>query len=107
VQWDEWQSIFAIDGLSKDLLSSDITTLEGRIAYMKESPTLVLDTRHFPQDFTDRMLASFEDLDEMTDGLLVHSENWQAMNLLKEKYQEKVKCIYIDPPYNTAATPIL
>lgn len=37
----------------------------------------------------------------MTDGLLVHSENWQALNLLQEKYRERVKCIYIDPPYNT------
>ena len=106
-QWDEWQSIFAIDGLSKDLLSSDISTLEGRIAYMKESPTLVLDTRHFPPDFTDRLLASFENLDEMTDGLLVHSENWQALNLLQEKYWERVKCIYIDPPYNTGSDEFL
>jgi len=31
----------------------------------------------------------------------VHSENWQALNLLQEKYRERVKCIYIDPPYNT------
>jgi len=106
-QWDEWQSIFAIDGLSKNLLSSDISTLEGRIAYMKESPTLVLDTRHFPPDFTDRLLASFENLDEMTDGLLVHSENWQALNLLQEKYRERVKCIHIDPPYNTQTSGFL
>ena len=106
-QWDEWQSIFAIDGLSKDLLSSDMTTLEGRIAYMKESPTLVLDTRHFPPDFTDRLLASFENLDEMADGLLVHSENWQALNLLQEKYREQVKCIHIDPPYNTQTSGFL
>jgi adenine-specific DNA-methyltransferase len=81
--------------------------MEGRIAFLKAHPTLVLDTRHFPQAFTDRLLASFDDLDEMTDGLLVHSENWQALNLLQEKYRERVKCIYIDPPYNTAATPIL
>jgi len=72
-----------------------------RIAFLKDHPTLVLDTRHFPPDFTDRLLASFENLDEMTDGLLVHSENWQALNLLLEKYRERVKTIYIDPPYNT------
>ncbi|MCK4828642.1 site-specific DNA-methyltransferase, partial [bacterium] len=28
-------------------------------------------------------------------------ENWQALNLMQDKYREKVKCIYIDPPYNT------
>lgn len=31
----------------------------------------------------------------------MHSENFQALNLLQERYREKVKCIYIDPPYNT------
>jgi len=100
-QWDEWKSLFAIDELPKGLLAGDLTTTEGRIAFLKAHPTLVLDTRHFPADFTDRLLASFDNLDEMTDGLLVHSENWQALNLLQEKYRERVKCIYIDPPYNT------
>ena len=100
-QWDEWQVLFALDHLPRDLLSGDPATPEGRIAFIKAHPTLVLDTRHFSADFTDRLLASFDNLDEMTDGLLVHSENWQALNLLQEKYRERVKCIYINPPYNT------
>jgi adenine-specific DNA-methyltransferase len=83
----------------------------GRVEFLKAHPTLVLDTRHFPSDpsagsrqsFTDRLLASFDNLDEMTDGLLVHSENWQALNLLQEKYRERVKCVHIDPPYNTGS----
>ena len=78
-----------------------------RIQFLKSHPTLVLDTRHFPQDFTDRLLASFDNLDEVTDGLLVHSENWQALNLLQEKYRERVKCIHIDPPYNTQTSGFL
>ena len=43
----------------------------------------------------------------MTDGLLVHSENWQALNLLKTKYADRIQCAYIDPPYNTAASEII
>ena len=43
----------------------------------------------------------------MTDGLLIHSENWQALHLLRESYLDSVKCTYIDPPYNTDASPIL
>jgi adenine-specific DNA-methyltransferase len=35
------------------------------------------------------------------DGLLIKSENWQALNLLLNKFKEKVQTIYIDPPYNT------
>ncbi|MDR4652704.1 MAG: site-specific DNA-methyltransferase, partial [Nitrosomonas sp.] len=33
-------------------------------------------------------------------------DNFQALNLLQERYREQVKCIYIDPPYNTDAGPI-
>ena len=88
---------------------------EPRIALLKAHPTLVLDTRHFDRDpstgsgqgFVDRLLGSFDDLDEMTDGLLVHGENWQALNLLGERYREEVKCIHIDPPYNTQTSGFL
>ena len=72
------------------------------MSFLEARPTLPLDTRHFHAGFTDRLLASFDDLDGMTDGLLVHSENWQALRLMDEKYRESVKCIYIDPPYNTS-----
>jgi len=106
-QWDEWKALFAVDAMPTDLLSGDLATPEGRLAFLKAHPTLVLDTRHFAQDFTDRLLASFDDLDEMTDGLLVHAENWQALNLLQEKYRERVKCIHIDPPYNTQTSGFL
>ena len=46
-------------------------------------------------------MASIEDFDENCDGVLLHSENFQALNLLQDRYKEQVKCIYIDPPYNT------
>jgi len=46
-QWQEWKTIFHIDELPEDLLSGDITTMEGRIAFLKAHPTLVLDARHF------------------------------------------------------------
>jgi len=100
-QWEEWEKFLAIDTLPQDLFSGNWGTPEWRMVFLKTHPSLPLDTRHFSQDFVDRLLASFDDLDEMTDGLLVHSENWQTLNLLQEKYCERVKCVYIDPPYNT------
>lgn len=100
-QWEEWKEMLRLDALPRDFLSGDWKTQEGRVAFLKAHPSLPLDTRHFPPDFTDRLLASFENLDEAADGLLLHSENWQALNLLQEKYRERVKTIYIDPPYNT------
>lgn len=115
-QWEEWKTLLSVDEEQADLFTASKSKKDKRIAYLKAHPTLPLDTRHFSADpsagsgqsFVDRLLASFDPsadsgqgLDEMTDGLLVHSENWQALNLLQEKCRERVKCIYIDPPYNT------
>ena len=106
-QWAEWKALFHIDEDAINLFNSGKDKQGKRVAFMQAHPTLMLDTRHFDADFTDHLLASFDDLDGMTDGLLIHSENWQALNLLQEKYAEQVGCIYIDPPYNTDASPIL
>ncbi|MBW2075914.1 MAG: hypothetical protein JRI58_14440 [Deltaproteobacteria bacterium] len=97
-QWQEWGALFAVEVPAEQ---------DSRIAFLKAHPTLVLDTCHFPQDFIDCLLTSFDNLDQLTDGLLVHSENWQALNVLLEKYREQVKCIHIDPPYNTEASGFL
>lgn len=104
VQWAEWKELFHIDEEQTDLFTTGKSRKDKRVAFLKAHPTLVLDTKHFEQGFVDRLLAGFDDLDGMTDGLLVHSENFQALNFLVEKYREKVKCIYIDPPYNTGGS---
>jgi len=106
-QWAEWKALFHIDEEQTDLLTAGKSGQERRMAFLKAHPTLVLDTRHFCPDFVDRLLASFDDLDGMTDGLLFHSENFQVLNLLLEKYRETVRCIYLDPPYNSKTTEIL
>ena len=65
---------------------------------------LPIDTKHFPEEFKERLLERLTesvDLDDLLDGLLIKSENWQALNLLMKKYKGGIKCIYIDPPYNT------
>ena len=87
-------------------------SLRGAVATKQslKSLRLPIDTRYFPQEFKEKLLEELTanaDLDDLLDGLLIRSENWQAMNLLLEEYKEKVKCIYIDPPYNTNASEIL
>ena len=106
-QWDEWKELFAIDEDQIDLFTSCEDKIGKRVEFLKARPTLVLDTRHFDQDFMDRLVASFDDLDGMTDGLLIHSENWQALNLLSRKYSGQIKCIHLDPPYNTQTSGFL
>jgi len=97
-EWAEWGVLFDVDAA----LTQRREDAE-RMEFLRTHPTLVVDTRHFDQPFVDRLLGSFDDLDEMTDGVLVHSENWQALRLLDERCREQVKCIYIDPPYNTGS----
>lgn len=70
-------------------------------AYLKENPFLVLDTRFFDDGYKDTLLASIEDFDGQCDGLLIHSENFQALSLLESRYSNKIDSVFIDPPYNT------
>ena len=67
---------------------------------------LPLDTKHF-KDLELDILDGLGNLDEALDGELVHSENWQALNTLQRRYKERVKCIHIDPPYNTKTSGFL
>ncbi|WP_161794765.1 site-specific DNA-methyltransferase [Desulfonatronum thioautotrophicum] len=68
---------------------------------------LPIDTANFDEDFKwsllDAVTASVG-LDEALDGTAVHSDNWQALNTFQTKYHQQVKCIYIDPPYNTKSS---
>jgi len=38
---------------------------------------------------------------DTTKNLIIEGDNLQVLKLLKYSYKGKVKCIYIDPPYNT------
>lgn len=41
--------------------------------------------------------------DQDTENMLIHGDNLLALKALEQEYAGKVKCIYIDPPYNTGA----
>ena len=104
-QYEEWERLFAISEIPANLENGGGNWRS--IEWLKANPYLALDTKFFDADFEDRLLASIEDLDEKTDGLLINSENFQALELLQERYRAQVKCIYIDPPYNAKSSEIL
>jgi adenine-specific DNA-methyltransferase len=105
-QHDEWIKLFAINDIKGDLHSPAYSN-PLTIKFLKANPFLVLDTKFFNQEFKDKLIGSFDNLDEQCDGLLIHSENFQALNLLQKRYKGQVKTIYIDPPYNTSASEII
>lgn len=41
--------------------------------------------------------------DENTENMLIHGDNLLALKALEQQYAGQVKCIYIDPPYNTGS----
>jgi adenine-specific DNA-methyltransferase len=95
-QLEEWQRLYNVDTWEKDLFWQG----EFDKAFLRSHPYVMVDTAFFDDDFKARLLATFDDLDGTTDGVLIHGENFQALNLMQMKYREQVKCIYIDPPYN-------
>jgi adenine-specific DNA-methyltransferase len=98
-QLEEWRWIYNIDAWGKDLF------WQGKFdeAFLRNHPYVMLDTAFFDDDFKARLLATFDDLDGAIDGLLIHGENFQGLNLLHAKYAGRVRCTYIDPPYNTGS----
>lgn len=40
---------------------------------------------------------------ENTENMLIHGDNLLALKALEQDYAGKIKCIYIDPPYNTGS----
>ena len=104
-QIDEWIKLYAIDEIEGDTTCPAYTNPLS-LNFLKVNDKLLLDTCFFDEAFKAKLLSSIQGFDEQCDGLLIHSENFQALNLLKERYREQIKCIYIDPPYNTAATEI-
>ncbi len=106
-QHDAWVALFGIDGLTADLGGGVAYKNPLSEEFLAANQNLVLDTALFDADFKHRLMASIDNLDERTDGLLIHGDNFHALNLLQEGYREQIKCIYIDPPYNTAASEII
>ena len=99
-QCAEWVELFAIDEIKGDLTTPGYSK-KVKAEFLKANPMLVMDTRHFDAAFTARLLEAMGDMDEQTDGLLLHGDNFQALSVMQARHREQVKCIHIDPPYNT------
>lgn len=55
------------------------------------------------KDLPFRVLKQIKELSvgDKTDNLLIEGDNLEALKALMPFYHNKIKCIYIDPPYNT------
>jgi len=99
-QIQEWTALYAIDEAAG---WSDPPSMD----FLRENRRLMIDTKHFSHAFRDALLARMENLDAQTNGLLIHADNYHALQLLQERYAGCVDGIYIDPPYNTDGMEII
>ena len=104
-QRQEWVRLFAIDEIKGDMMTEGYNEPLTE-KFLEDNPFLVLDTKFFSAEFKHKLVGSMENVDEECNGLLINSENFQALELLQEKYKEAIKCVYSDPPYNTDASKI-
>ena len=103
-QREEWVRLFAIDEIKGDL-TTEAYSVPLTMKFLEQNPFLVLDTAFFTKQFKHKLVKHLGDkgIDKQCNGLLINSENFQALELLQEKYANSVKCVYIDPPYNTGS----
>lgn len=99
-QINEWIAMYAIDEVEG---WSNPPTVE----FLRRNQNLIIDTKHFTNAFKYALLESIPDLDEQTSGVMLNSDNYQALKLLLTRYEKGLQSIYIDPPYNTDASPIM
>jgi adenine-specific DNA-methyltransferase len=110
-QWEEWETLYKISQWPADLA----TVAPRTRGFLEAYPYLMLDSGlkdregklAYEHSLQSRLLDAFDDLDGETNGLILHSDNLQALNFLRPAYRNRIDAVYIDPPYNTDASPII
>lgn len=102
-QRKEWVRLFAIDEIKGDMMTEGYSEPLTE-KFLEDNPFLVLDTKFFSAEFKHKLVGSMEKVDEECNGLLINSENFQALELLQEKYRKGINCFYFDPPYNAPSS---
>lgn len=76
------------------------------IFYNETLSTVDIDRLLHPKVFTNAKRYSIDGVEEVDyfdndDNLIIKGNNLLVLSSLLKKYEGKIKCIYIDPPYNT------
>src|SRR5208282_4732686 len=83
-QREEWARLFAID----EVEGAGSTGTEA-ITFLTTNRNLVIDTALFNADFKARLLSAMGDADASLDGVLIHSDNFQSLNLLQGRLRQQ------------------
>jgi adenine-specific DNA-methyltransferase len=83
-QWEQWDKLGMLNG------KTDVFNLAkaDSVDYLKKHPYLMADTSLYDAEFKQSLLAKLDNLDDSLDSLLIHGDNFQALNLLQERYRD-------------------
>jgi adenine-specific DNA-methyltransferase len=95
-QWAQWKELGVWDG-----------DAPGTLENLKAAPYRMVDTSLFNAGFKRSIQSAIKDIDGDVDGFILQGDNFQALNLISRQYSGRIQSIYIDPPYNTDAGPII
>lgn len=97
-QIEDWKKLGLVDNSFKisNVITHSLFGEEINPKYLH----LPIDTKYF-KELELEILSLFDNLDDELDGWLIHSENYQALVTIKNKFSEKIQMIYIDPPYRS------
>ena len=107
-QIEEWVNLgifpkrITVDEIKRRITTKDLTNelIEPKLL------NLPVDTIHFP-GFEQQLIKKYINLSAEVNGLLLHSENYQALRTITNLYHQSIKVVYIDPPFNTSASEII
>lgn len=88
----EWNQLNISKDIEKEYIIED-GALKEQLKY------LPIDTKFF-KSLEAEIIKQFNDLEKHIDGYLIKSDNYQALNTIKNKFYKDIKTIYIDPPFN-------
>ncbi|BCM54245.1 site-specific DNA-methyltransferase [Escherichia coli] len=93
-QWDQWRKLGLWTSRSN-----------GSINELIKNKSFSVDTSLFENSH--EFIRNLNCIDDEISGLVINSDNYQGLRFLQGKFAESIDCIYIDPPYNSAASEIL
>ena len=90
-------------------MTNKLTRLEltwpGKEDRFNPEPRILLEDKEksfsYEPDVTSGGLFEEQKVKPTYDNMLIHGDNLLALKALEQDYTGKIKCIYIDPPYNT------
>ncbi|MGO2054131.1 MAG: site-specific DNA-methyltransferase [Halomonas sp.] len=94
-----WSELYSVDLSEIDLLLSE----DGPSGILSKNKFkfMMVDTGVFEKEVKDEIVSCYGEAISGLDGVLIKSDNFQAVRLAKYTFEKEVSVCYIDPPYNT------